>query len=68
MWYTIFFIKEMIWLSGVLMILIIAHFRLHSKQKVGQSKSKGWSQLVTVHQWDILVITAQATNFVKFLC
>ena len=23
---------------------------VHSKQKVGQSESNGWSQLVTVHQ------------------
>ncbi len=28
------------------------------KTKVGQSESKGWSQLATMHQREILVITA----------
>ncbi len=34
-------------------------------KKIGQSESKGWSQLVTMHQKEMLVITAQVTNFVK---
>ncbi len=41
---------------------------LHSKQKVSQSESISWSKLVTMHQKEILVITAQVINFVKFLC
>ncbi len=36
---------------------------LKTKLKVGQSESKGWPQLVTMHQQEKLVITAQATNF-----
>ena len=30
--------------------IYVVHLNAHSKQKVGQSESKGWSQLVTVPQ------------------
>ncbi len=52
---------------------VVTWVLVHAKQKVSQSESKGWSpqwsQPVTMHQEETLVITAHdhhhVTNFVK---